>query len=119
MRSARCLLLLAFLAASSCNSDDGPVGPFLPMGEAGAPATTDVCEEGCALTLGAECERGPDDRATCEADCRALVAGACGAQYSELQACARGEEVTCSAEGYPVVEACAEQQAEFVACEND
>jgi hypothetical protein len=136
MSGVRWLFAVASLGLLvACNSDgDGPVGPFLPTDDAVAGAggndaggsgaggepspSEDLCGDGCVATLAAECEHGPGDQVSCEADCRELRAGTCGAEYAALQSCAKDETVSCSADGYPIVAACADQQAAFVACVN-
>jgi hypothetical protein len=57
-------------------------------------------------------------RTECLEDCEALSSGACGSEYAALQSCAEGEAITCSAAGIPVVEACSDEQAAFIACLN-
>lgn len=80
--------------------------------------SADPCADGCAATMAAACANGPASQAVCERDCRALLAGDCGAEYQALQRCAVGEAVTCDAAGLPSVTACADEQGAFVACLN-
>lgn len=76
------------------------------------------CEQGCEATLAADCSNGPATHAKCVEDCEALSDGPCAVEYGALQACADGETVTCGASGIPVVEACPDEQAAFIACLN-
>jgi len=128
MRVVRLLLVCVALAAAiGCSSKDeaGPapaaggagMGDDIVNGSAGAPAENDACHDGCVATLAAACEHGPADQLTCEEDCRGLATGACSTEYRALQRCAKGQSISCAA-GYPVVAACATEQATFVACEN-
>jgi len=86
--------------------------------DGGTPGTTpgDACDEGCVLTLAADCSNGPASQASCVSSCHALEAGSCGGQYATFQACAEGNPITCSAQGQPIVAACSDEQAAFVAC---
>jgi hypothetical protein len=45
-----------------------------------------------------------------------LEAGSCGGEYATFQACAEGNPITCTAQGQPMVEACSDEQAAFIAC---
>lgn len=96
--------LLALIVA--CSGDDG--------GDGGDPGN--ICEQGCTTTLEADCDNGPASQSVCEADCEMLREGSCAAAYETLLACAEGEEVTCDAQGIPVIEACAAEQTAFVDC---
>ncbi len=135
-------VLAGAMAVAGCGGDDDEgeeggsatggagQGGDEPGGAAGAAATAtggaslggaggagaDPCEEGCVETLAADCDNGPASAAECERDCRSLLAGACGAEYRTLQACAAGEAITCDPQGIPVIEACAAEQSAFVAC---
>ena len=76
------------------------------------------CQEGCVLTLQADCDNGPASQAECETDCEELRAGPCGQAYQALQACAEGQAVTCNTAGIPVIEACSTEQGSFIDCLN-
>jgi hypothetical protein len=80
--------------------------------------TADACHDGCVETLAAKCSNGPTDQASCESTCHSLESGKCGGEYATFQGCAGGKALTCSAQGLPIVEACSDQQAAFVACLN-
>ncbi len=101
-------------ANSSGGSGDSGAG-----GEAGSsPADNDLCVRGCVLTLAADCDNGPASQQGCVSDCRRLLNGACGTEYETLRTCADGEEVTCGQMGYPIIEACSNEQSDFLACMN-
>jgi hypothetical protein len=119
LRMKAWIWLPSLVFALACSDHDSP-NPGGSGGAGGEPAATEPsrCEAGCELTLAADCDRGPADRETCISDCEALESGECSAEYAELQSCGMGEDVTCSAEGFPIVEACSDQQAAFVACLN-
>jgi len=84
----------------------------------GGSGERNLCEEGCVLTLEADCDNGPASQAECVADCEELRAGECGTEYQAFQACADGESVECGDEGIPVVPACTSEQAVFIGCLN-
>jgi cysteine-rich repeat protein len=111
MRSMLPAVLALVLAAVTfaCNSDDS--GGSNDGGGAGS-----LCERGCEETMSADCDNGPETYAECVNDCEGLEIGDCDAPYSVLQACAEGEAVTCDALGFPVVEACSDEQNAFIAC---
>ena len=103
-----CVLALSCaLVVAACGSDSK---------DEGTADTSDACEVGCVATLEADCSNGPATRAKCVSDCHMLEDGSCGDAYATFQACAKGEAVTCSAQGLPSVEACSDEQAAFVAC---
>jgi hypothetical protein len=78
-----------------------------------------LCEAGCVATLEADCDNGPSDQEGCVAVCKGLGSGNCGAEYGVFQDCAEGKAVTCDDEsGIPIVEACASEQDDFIACIN-
>lgn len=125
------LALAGAIACASCSGDgDGDAGGGSAMGGAGqggdgasgaSPAGAggggaDPCTSGCVHTLAADCDNGPASASECVSDCQALMNGSCGAEYRALQACAEGEAVACDAQGIPAIEACAAEQAAFVAC---
>lgn len=105
---------------SSSSSADGGATSNETNGGAGAPDTggSDACHDGCVETLAAKCKNGPTDQASCESTCLSLESGACGAEYASLQSCGKGKVISCSASGLPTIEACADEQAAFVACLN-
>src|SRR6185436_4208574 len=113
-------------AVCGCSGDDksdpaaaGGDGTANMNGDAGSPTTTgDPCHTGCIDTVAANCSNGPADVASCENTCNALSAGTCGGEYATFQSCAEGEAITCSAQGLPIVAACSDEQAAFVACIN-
>ena len=117
-----CLRLVAACSSSAGSGQtptdaDGGAESHGPTGAAGQPPSgSSACIAGCTQTLAAQCKNGPVDQASCERDCQALQAGKCGADYAKLQSCAEGKQVACSAQGLPVVSACADEQAAFVAC---
>ncbi len=85
----------------------------------GSGSTPDpICEAGCETTLAADCDLGPTTQEQCVQDCQELSSGACATEYAALQGCAEGEEITCSAQGIPIIEACADEQDAFIACLN-
>jgi hypothetical protein len=102
--------------AGGGGSSGGATGSNGGGGAGGAGA--DVCERGCVVTLAASCDNGPTSQGQCVNDCQTLMSGSCGTQYRALQACADGQAITCSAQGLPVVQACATEQDSFVACLN-
>lgn len=135
--------MLAFacvLLACACSSDSKEPGPADVTagaggdgsepatgngngGSAGDPGSSlgDACQEGCVATLAADCSNGPADQASCENTCHTLAAGKCGGEYVTFQSCAEGKAVTCGTgtlNGLPVVEACSDEQAAFIACIN-
>lgn len=95
-------IVLVVAVMSGCGDDGG--------------SSVDVCVTGCEATIAADCSNGPANQATCEADCNMLRTGTCAAEYEALLACADDAAVTCSANGQPVVAACAAEQMAFVAC---
>ena len=96
-------------AAFACNSEDD-------SGSNGDMGGGSLCEQGCEETMLADCDNGPETYDECVSDCEGLEVGDCGAEYAALQACAEGESVTCDASGFPVVEACSNEQDAFIAC---
>jgi hypothetical protein len=119
LRMKALIWLSCLVLTLACSDHDEP--NFGGNGGAGGePPTMDPsrCESGCVLTLEADCNRGPADQETCVSDCEALESGECSAEYAELQSCSTDEPVTCNDQGFPIVEACSEQQATFVACLN-
>jgi hypothetical protein len=54
----------------------------------------------------------------CVSDCRDLLDGVCSEEYETLRTCAAGEEVTCGPMGFPIVEACSDEQTAFRDCMN-
>lgn len=104
-------------ADGSGGSTEEGSGGQPPAGTGGADASSS-CEEGCVLTLEADCESGPESQAECIADCEELRAGECGLEYQEFQACSAGQPVTCGDGGIPVVAACGDEQSTFIACLN-
>jgi hypothetical protein len=139
MKLAFCcvLSLSCALSAAACGSDskdepsasagkgggDGGSGANTAAGGApntsgggGTPGAGDACEVGCTATLAADCSNGPATHAKCVSDCHMLEAGSCGGEYATFQACAEGNPITCTAQGQPVVEACSDEQAAFIAC---
>jgi hypothetical protein len=124
MRLAPWLVALGcWSSLAACSSDDddstagtaGTAGTSSSGGGGEAADISDTCRAGCVATLAADCQNGPADQASCESDCHALETGKCGAQYATLQSCAEGKSLSC-AQGYPIVPACADQQAAVVAC---
>jgi dienelactone hydrolase len=77
-----------------------------------------LCTSGCEDTLTADCRNGPETQLECETDCNALRQGQCASEYSALLNCSDGAQVTCNANGIPVVEACSNEQGTFVSCIN-
>jgi hypothetical protein len=122
------LVLACAYAVCGCSSDDksdpvaGAGGDGTPntKGDGGGPTSTmgDPCHTGCIDTVAANCGNGPADLASCENTCNALSAGSCGGEYATFQTCAEGEAISCSAQGQPIVAACSDEQAAFVACIN-
>jgi hypothetical protein len=89
-----------------------------PSGTGGGDDDFAACKAGCAQTLEADCENGPDREGECVADCQELLAGVCGTEYRALHACSEGQPVTCGDGGIPVVEACSAEQSTFIDCLN-
>jgi len=87
-------------------------------GASGAGGGASTCDSGCAASIAAHCPNGPTDQTGCVRDCKALSAGTCAAPYAAFQTCADGEPITCNSDGIPAVEACADEQAAFIACLN-
>jgi hypothetical protein len=116
----RWLGVLLSILVLACGDDDGDDGEGAQDGGAGTNgASATPCEEGCELTLRADCTMGPSSRQVCEDDCEMLRSGPCGAEYRTLMSCGEGEDVTCSGSGLPVIEACEAEQNAFVACLNE
>lgn len=103
-------------SAAGADSGNGGTSSDPTPGSAGQATTSDECHDGCIETLAAACDNGPSDQATCESDCHALETGKCGSEYQTLQTCAKGEAISCSAQGLPTVAACSDEQTAFVAC---
>jgi hypothetical protein len=66
--------------------------------------------------LAADCDNGPASQQQCVEDCQMLEQGPCASEYDALQDCAEGEAITCSAQGIPVIEACAAEQGALIDC---
>jgi hypothetical protein len=114
---ARWLGVLLSILVLACGDDDGSdAQDGQDGGGAGASASATPCEAGCEATLRADCTMGPSSRQVCEDDCEMLRSGPCGSEYRALMSCGEGEDVSCSDEGLPVVEACSAEQGAFVAC---
>ena len=105
--------------AGGATSSAGEAAGGAASGQGGTGASTGVlCKRGCEATLAADCPNGPPSQAQCESDCQGLSSGSCADEYGTFQACADGEPVTCGSTGIPVVAACADEQAAFIACLN-
>ncbi len=104
-------------SGGSTATGDGSAGGFGGSG-GGNPSVGGICEQGCVATLAADCANGPSSQSTCVNDCQSLMNGSCGALYRALQTCAEGKAITCSAQGQPVILACATEQDAFVSCLN-
>jgi hypothetical protein len=129
------LVLACVLAACACSSDSKDSGtPVAAAGSGGDGAEIsnggaggvgdatnpgDACHSGCVATLAAACSNGPTDQASCESSCHELETGKCGGEYATFQSCAEGKAITCGAQGMPVVAACSDEQAAFIACLNN
>ena len=101
---------------SGSTADAGEPGE---AGSGGTSSTGDsLCERGCEATLAADCPAGPQSQDQCVEDCEELSSGACSSEYTALQACAEGEEITCGSSGIPVIESCSSEQTAFIACLN-
>lgn len=102
------------------SSNAGETGDAGTGTDAGAPnggGGSELCEEGCVLTLEADCPAGPQTQDQCVSDCERLSAGDCADVYAAFQACSEGEEITCDPNvGFPTVEACSDEQGAFIAC---
>ncbi len=116
-----------FMLSQACSSGDDDAsggagsGGSTAQGSGGASGTgggTSTCDSGCASSIAAHCPHGPTDQVSCVRDCQALSAGTCAAPYATFQTCAVGEPITCNSDGIPAVEACADEQAAFIACLN-
>jgi len=104
--------------AGSGGATDTGSGGQAPAGSGGSSSEEGSCEEGCVLTLAADCDQGPDTLDECVSDCEALLEGECGTEYRAFQACSEGESIACSEAGIPVVPSCSEEQEGFVGCLN-
>jgi hypothetical protein len=104
------LTLLALSAAVvACGGDDSDGG-----------GSGSLCDMGCEATLEADCPNGPSDLDACVSACEALSTGSCAEEYTAFQECAAGETLSCDEDsGIPIVEACAAEQGDFIACLND
>ena len=111
------LILLAVVVA--CGGDENDATPTTPADSGLVETDTADCAVGCEATLEAACPNGPASQAVCEADCEALLAGACGAEYGALVACGQTSTVSCDpAMGYPIVDDCPNEQSAVLACLN-
>lgn len=120
--------LLLAPAATACGDDDdgaphndsdgkgGSTADAGGAGRSGSASNDDACERGCALTLDADCAKGPDTQAQCESDCKGLRTGSCGDEYRTYMECGEGEDVSCDAMGLPVIVACAAERDAFIDC---
>lgn len=104
-------------AAGDTSSAPGAGGSGPGAGGDTTGTSGDKCHDGCVETLAAKCSNGPADQASCESTCHSLEAGACGAEYATLQSCAQGKPISC-AQGIPIIPACPDEQAAFIACVN-
>ncbi len=104
-------------STGSGGSNTGTAGDGAGGDSGGTPDAQ--CQAGCELTMQADCEHGPANQEQCEGFCVAAKADAnCGAEYQELLDCGEGEGVTCTQDGFPLVENCSTEQDAFVACLN-
>jgi hypothetical protein len=122
LRTGLAILCLTLPAACGGDDDDGDNGGGAGMSSAGSGGSSSgdpLCQLGCQLTLAADCPLGPATQEECVQDCEGFGTGPCASEYQAFQSCAAvGGQITCSAEGIPVVETCSEEQGAFIACLN-
>ncbi len=109
-----CLTLPAACGGDDDDDNGGAAGSAGSGGSSGDP----LCQLGCQLTLAADCANGPATQEQCVHDCEGFGTGPCASEYDAFRACAATGQITCSAEGIPIVETCADEQGAFIACLN-
>jgi hypothetical protein len=113
-----CLTLPAACGGDDDDDDNEGAAGSSSAGSGGGSSEDPLCQLGCQMTLAADCANGPATEEECVQNCEGFASGPCAAEYDAFRACAATGEITCSPEGLPIVETCADEQGAFIACLN-